>query len=213
MIRLSGVVKHLIIINVLFFFATQLMGEPAYGNITELSQLGRMRLALYYPSSPFFEPFQLVTHMFMHATLSHLFFNMMGLFFFGPPLEQIWGEKKFLIYYFITGFGALGIYLLSKYVELNYLGAPISTINIPMLGASGAISGVVIGYAMKFPNSIVQLLIPPIPLKAKYMAMIFIAIDLYGGFGSMDTGIAHFAHLGGALFGFLTILFWDNTGR
>ncbi|HHH50411.1 MAG TPA: rhomboid family intramembrane serine protease, partial [Saprospiraceae bacterium] len=158
MIRLSGVVKHLIIINVLFFFATQLMGEPAYGNITELSQLGRMRLALYYPSSPFFEPFQLVTHMFMHATLSHLFFNMMGLFFFGPPLEQIWGEKKFLIYYFITGFGALGIYLLSKYVELNYLGAPISTINIPMLGASGAISGVVIGYAMKFPNSIVQLL-------------------------------------------------------
>ena len=213
MLRVTDVVRHLLIINVLVYFASLMLGEPAYGNITDLSQLGRLRLAMYYPSSPFFQPYQVVTHMFMHADVSHLFFNMIGLFFFGPPLENIFGPKKFFSYYLITGFGALALYLFTKYLELNFMGAPISSINIPMLGASGAIYGLLIGFATKFPDNIISLIFPPISMKAKYFALIFVGFDLFAGLGSFDTGIAHFAHVGGALFGFLTIMFWDRTGK
>ena len=131
----------------------------------------------------------------MHADMGHLFFNMFALYFFGPMTERVWGAKKFLVFYLLCGAGAMGLHLL--------IGG-----GSPVLGASGAISGVVLAFAMLFPNAKVMLLIPPIPMKAKHMVLVFLGIDLFLGLSSYNTGIAHFAHLGGALFGFLLILFW-----
>lgn len=189
--QLTDVVRHLLIINVLVFLGAQAVNFD---------------LALHYPQSPYFQPYQLVSHMFMHGGVGHLFFNMIGLYFFGPPLEYRFGPKKFLMLYFFAGLGSLLLHLLVSYVQLNYYGYPPH----PIVGASGAIMGLVIGFATKFPNYTVQLLFPPIALKAKYMALIFIVMDLFGGFGNFDSGIAHFAHLGGALFGFLIIKYWEK---
>lgn len=212
MMRISDVVRHLLIINVLAFLASRLLGEPSFGvNIVDNARLGYLRLAMFYPSSPFFEPYQIVTHMFMHADMGHLFFNMIGLFFFGPPLEYRFGPKRFLIYYLIAGLGGLLLHIFVKFVQINYLGYPLDMQNIPMLGASGAIMGLLVGYAVIFPNNIISLIFPPISMKAKYFVLIFIAIDLFGGFGRFDSSIAHFAHLGGALFGFLLIQYWRKS--
>ncbi len=183
--QLTEVVKQLIIINAIIFIGTSL---------PMLSQF-RDYFILFPLDTPYFKPIQLVTHMFMHADMGHLFFNMLALYFFGPMVERVWGPKKFLFFYLFCGFGALATHLLLSG-------------NSPMLGASGAISGVVLSFAMLFPNAQVMLLIPPIPMKAKHMVMIFLAIDLFLGVSSAHSGIAHFAHLGGALFGFLLILFW-----
>ena len=202
MAQLTDVVKNLLIINVLMYFvAHMLMPNMGYNTYD---------LAMFYPTSTFFKPYQIVSHMFMHANISHIFFNMFGLYMFGPPLERIWGSERFLFYYLFAGFGALGLYILVKYVEMNYLGASLNGINVPMLGASGAVFGLLAGFGMKYPNVVIQLLIPPIPMKAKYFVMIYAAIELFLGFSGFNTGIAHFAHLGGALFGFLLILYWDN---
>lgn len=196
--RLSEVVKHLLIINVLMFVGVwSIMGDGGYN------------LALFYPTSQtdFFKPYQLVTHMFMHGNTSHLFFNMFGLFIFGPMVEYKIGKKSFFQLYFLAGFGALILHLGVKYLELNYFGGDPRTMGIPMLGASGAITGVVAAFATLFPNLRVQLLIPPIPMKAKHMALLFIGLDLYLGASGRDTGVAHFAHVGGAIIGFIFIRF------
>ena len=204
MYRITEVVKHLLIINILMYFGTLLlMGD------------GRLQLAMFYPASPHFQPYQIVTHMFMHGGTMHLFFNMFALFMFGPPLEASWGPKRFLFYYLFTGFGALGLYLLVQHFEISSITDPNLQglmINTPMLGASGAVFGLLLGYGMLFPNSVIQLLIPPIPLKAKYFVMIYAGIELFLGLGNFSTGVAHFAHLGGALFGFLLILYWRKYG-
>ena len=183
--NLTEVVKQLIIINVIIFIGTSL---PMLANL-------RNYFILFPPSTSYFKPIQLVTHMFMHADMGHLFFNMFALYFFGPMTERVWGAKKFLVFYLLCGAGAMGLHLL--------IGG-----GSPVLGASGAISGVVLAFAMLFPNAKVMLLIPPIPMKAKHMVLVFLGIDLFLGLSSYNTGIAHFAHLGGALFGFLLILFW-----
>lgn len=209
--RLTEVVKHLLIINVIMYFATLfIMGEPSFsaGNVA----WNRLWLGLFYPASEFFQPFQLVTHMFMHGDIGHLFFNMFGLFMFGPPLEALWGSQKFLFYYFFTGFGAMLLYLFVKFLEINYFGMPVN-IDIPMVGASGAIFGILAGFGTKFPNQQIMLLIPPIPMKAKYFVLIYAAIELFAGLGGFQSGVAHFAHVGGALFGFLLIQYWNKTGR
>ncbi len=189
--NLTEVVKQLIIINVIIFVATI---------IPPLSELVRNDL-IFHPPGRGFKPYQIISHMFMHDGRSptHLFFNMFTLYFFGPMIERVWGPKKFLVYYMLCGLGALGLHVLIG----SFTGGA-----SPVLGASGAISGVVLAFAMLFPNLKVMLLIPPIPMKAKYMVLIFLGIDLYLGLSSYNTGIAHFAHLGGALFGFLLILFW-----
>jgi membrane associated rhomboid family serine protease len=208
MYRITEVVKHLLIINILMYVGTMLLGDL-------MGSLGRLQLAMFYPTSPFFEPYQIVTHMFMHGSTMHLFFNMFALFMFGPPLEASWGPKRFLFYYLFTGFGALGLYLLVQSFEIASIadvGTKMAMINTPMLGASGAVFGLLLGYGMLFPNSVIQLLIPPIPLKAKYFVMIYAGIELFLGLGKFSTGVAHFAHLGGALFGFLLILYWRNYG-
>lgn len=167
--RLPDVVKNLLIINGLMFLAFQVM-----------QLIDPYRLALFYPSSPYFQPYQLVTHMFMHANVSHLLFNMMGLYFFGPPLEYRFGPKRFLIYYLITGFGALALHLIVNYVEMNYMGVPPkSVLMTPMMGASGAIFGLLAGFAMKFPNQRIMLLFPPIPMKARTFVLVYAAIELF----------------------------------
>ncbi|MCB0594323.1 MAG: rhomboid family intramembrane serine protease [Lewinellaceae bacterium] len=212
MFRITDVVKHLLIINVLMYFATLLMGEPSWGASIDNMEWGRYQLAIFYPTSPFFQPYQIVTHMFMHADITHLFFNMFGLFMFGPPLEAALGPKRFLYFYFFTGFGALALHLFVKFIELNYLGADPIIIHYPALGASGAIFGLLAGFGTLFPNQVIQLLFPPIPMKAKYFVLIYGGIELFMGFGGVGSGVAHFAHVGGAIFGFLLILYWQRYG-
>ena len=217
---ISDVVKNLLIINVLMYLGTQLMGEPNVtltndlinGNETDFSAWGRYMLAVFYPSSEFFKPYQVVTYMFMHGNLSHIFFNMFALYMFGSPVEMAWGPKKFLFFYFFTGFGALVLQMAVQYIEFQQ-GAPGWVANVPMLGASGAVFGILAAYGMQFPNSIIQLIIPPVRMKAKYFVIIYAAIEVGLGLSPFQPGVAHFAHVGGALFGVLLILYWRNRGE
>lgn len=204
------VTKNLLIINILMFIA-----QGTFPGFTEM-------LALYPVQSEHFQPVQLVTHMFMHGNAAHIFFNMFTLYMFGRDIEYAFGAKRFLLFYLVTGFGAAGLHLLVNYVEIEYLLSsmdPFSQMKglvlseIPMLGASGAIYGLLAAFGMLYPNRMLMLLFPPIPMKAKYFVLIFAAMELYLGAAGKQTGVAHFAHVGGALFGFLLILFWRRRGE
>jgi len=205
--RITDVVKNLLILNVLMYFGTYyLMGDNRY------------ILAMFFPNAEygFFQPYQIVTHMFMHGNTTHLLFNMFALYMFGSAVETRFGPKRFLLYYFITGFGALALYLLVKYLEISGVIPGMDAHDIfrtPMLGASGAVFGLLAAFGMLFPNAIITLIIPPIPMKAKYFVLIYAVLELFLGVSRFDTGVAHFAHLGGALFGFLLILYWKKTGN
>ncbi|MDQ3143008.1 MAG: rhomboid family intramembrane serine protease [Bacteroidota bacterium] len=193
MMQITEAVKHLLIINILLFI----------GTIT-LMEENRYVLALFFPSSEYFRPWQIVTHMFMHGSINHLFFNMLSLFFLGPFIENYLGTKRFVVFYFICGFGGAFLHLLIKYFQIYY-GGELESLNIPMLGASAAITGLFIALAYLFPDLELYMMFIPIPIKAKYLAIIAIISDLAFGLTGYATGIAHFAHLGGALFGFLYI--------
>lgn len=205
------VTKNIIIINILVMIMTSLNEDFMYGTFS-----------LFYPTSPFFRPWQIITHMFMHGGFWHLFFNMYTLFFFGCVLERMWGPKKFLFFYFATGIGAALLHTGVQAVEMqvymaqaaeNSAGAiqAIHSLKMtPTVGASGAIYGVLLGYAMLFPDSVLTLLFPPVSLKAKWMVAIFAAIELFTGVFGMGGGVAHFAHLGGMLFGWLIIMYWKK---
>jgi len=205
--RITEVVKQLLILNILLFGATEwFMPELRY------------ILSLYYPAATgYFRPWQLVSHMFMHANFNHLLFNMFALYMFGTALESYWGGKRFLKFYFICGFGALILYLGVLYLEVSAFDPLTYRAFIerpyPMMGASGAIFGLLAGYGMMFPESKIMLLIPPIPMKAKYFVIIYAVIELIFGISGIQTGVAHFAHLGGALFGALLIIYWRKTGE
>jgi len=191
--RITEVVKHLIIINVLMFVLTHMIWTDGYG-----------MLAFYYPfmeGSPFM-PVQIVSHMFMHGDITHLLFNMFGLYMFGSAVEATWGPKRFLFYYFFCGFGALAAQMVVMWTEGS--GA--------VLGASGAVFGLLAAFGMLYPNQRIMLLFPPIPMKAKYFVIGYAAIELFSGFGKVNDGVAHFAHLGGAIFGVLLILYWRKFG-
>lgn len=212
--NITPVVKNLLIINILVFFGATML-EASIGREVIMEWL-----AVYYPTSESFKPVQLVTYMFMHGSIMHIFFNMLGLFMFGPPIEYVWGPKRFLTYYFVTGFGALILDFAVKYYQINYTDLnPFEYAVItetPMVGASGAIFGLLAAYGYLFPNNIIMPLFPPIPMKAKYFVIIFGAIELYTGISNMNSqssNIAHFAHVGGALFGILMILYWNNGGQ
>jgi len=242
MMRITDTVKHLIIINVIFFVATQFMGQDFIKN-----------MALFYPSSPNFNYWQLITHMFMHGGVAHIAFNMFNLWALGSALEIQWGTKKFLTFYFLTGLGASLIYLLVNYLQFdsiyNHLiagglsdidisniltsgkyntsinafvsASDLSTLysiyNNPALGASGAISGIMVGFAFKYPNVELMLMFIPFPIKAKYLIGGYFVIDLVMGlnstslFGGSTTGIAHFAHIGGAIIGYLLMLYFQKN--
>lgn len=220
MYRVTDVVRHLLIINILMFLGTMLMGDPSdqvvnqlvYGIQNDFSQFGRYQLAMFFPTSEYFRPYQIVTHMFMHGDITHLFFNMFALFMFGPPIESLWGPRRFLFYYLFAGLGALTLHMIATYIEIASFGGPEVRYNVPMLGASGAVFGLLAAFGTLFPNMRIMLLFPPIPMKAKYFVLIYAAIELYLGFSNFNSGIAHFAHLGGALFGFLLILYWRRFG-
>lgn len=208
------VVKNLLLLNVVMYLITMLTGNFMYENF-----------ALFYFKSPFFKPFQLVTHMFMHGGFTHILFNMYTLFIFGSVLERVWGGQKFLLYYFITGIGAALLHLGVMYLQLQGYIAEVNAGNIyaqaniqallttPTVGASGAIYGLLLAYGMLFPNNIMQLIIPPVALKAKWFVLIFGALELLLGLSGRGGNVAHFAHLGGMIFGFFLILYWKKNNR
>ena len=191
---LPPAVKNLLIINIIVFLGTELIGDPMY-------QL----FALFPIGSPFFRWWQFVTHMFMHGNFAHIFFNMWSLVVFGPLLERLWGSKKFLIFYFVCGLGAALCH------ELVLMTQPLS--NIPTVGASGAIYGLLLGFGMLYPNYVLTLVFPPVSLKAKWFVVIFAVIELVTGILGTRDGVAHFAHLGGMLFGLILILVWKKKGK
>ena len=203
--------KNIIIINVLVMIMTSLNGNMMYE-----------KFALFYPTSPFFRWWQPVTHMFMHGGFWHLFFNMYTLYFFGRVLEERWGAKKFLIFYFVTGIGAALVHTGVEWIQMHHwMGqvaegsmaaqAKIHALKMtPTVGASGAIYGVLMGFAMLYPDAILSLIFPPISMKAKWFVLIFGGIELITGITGVGGGIAHFAHLGGLIFGYFLIMYWKK---
>lgn len=194
---LTPVVKNLIIINLIIWIGSTLIGDTMYE-----------KFALFPFESPLFKYHQMLTHMFMHGNFWHVFFNMYTLMIFGGVVEQIIGEKKFLILYFVCGLGAAGLHLAVQAIGGGS--------DIPCVGASGAIYGLIMAYAILFPDSKLTLLFPPVTLSAKWMVIIFVAIELVTGIGgnlvTFTDGIAHFAHLGGMLFAWLLIKYWKARG-
>lgn len=266
---LPPVVKNLIIINGLFFLATLVLGNVLHLDLTDY-------LGLHYFASLKFAPYQFITYMFMHGSFSHIFFNMFALWMFGSVLEQVWGPKKFLLYYIITGIGAALVHYMVFYFQitpvlqsmdafisnpdlvslqqfvsnhqfsvsdssgdfyqafenfkLNYVTLQQDPGNVQamqdsinfisayrehflslpvVVGASGAIYGLLLAFGMLFPNSLIYLYLF-IPMKAKWFVIIFGAIELFSGFYNQGGNIAHFAHLGGMIFGFLLIMYWKK---
>ena len=211
MSNVPAAVKNLIIINVLVMIMTSLGENFMYE-----------KFALFYPTSPFFHWWQPLTHMFMHGGFWHLFFNMYTLYIFGSVLERVWGTRKFLIFYFVTGFGAALIHTGVEWIQMQYWmeqaaegsSAALASIHAlkmtPTVGASGAIYGLLMGYAMLYPDSIMTLVFPPISMKAKWFVLIFAGIELLTGVTGTGGGVAHFAHLGGLIFGFLLIIYWKK---
>jgi membrane associated rhomboid family serine protease len=244
MMNITPTVKQLLIINVLFFIGSMVVGEPAYH-----------LLSMYYFDNPDFHVWQIFTHMFMHAPLPnimHILFNMLALYSFGSALEHFWGGKKFLFFYISCGLGAALLHTSVNYyffengldtlisngfskteilqvlsegkmdtrwqelltvTEFNeFISAYMGTV----VGASGAIYGLLVAFAFMFPNAELMLMFIPIPIKAKYFVPGLLLIDLYSGvsggsiFGG-SSGIAHFAHLGGALLGFLMMWYWKKN--
>ena len=205
---LPPVTKNIVAINVLVFIATLVNQQFMVANF-----------AMFYPTSPFFRPWQIITHMFMHGGFWHIFFNMYSLLMFGTVLERSIGSKKFLIFYFVTGLGAVALHTGVEWIEAQIFMANEQVmayhnlLMTPTLGASGAIYGVLIGYAMVYPQSRLTLLFPPVTLTAKWMVIIFAAIELFTGITGTADGVAHFAHLGGMLFGWLLIRMWRRQGK
>lgn len=259
--RLTPVVKNLLILNVGLFIIV--MVNEAMGNNFNLQGF----LSLHYPSSELFRPFQLVSHFFMHADFMHIAFNMFALVMFGPPIESMWGPKRFLTFYFLCALGSAALHLGYTWWEVDQLQAQIAQwwttldydtyyelasnsfwasqaeldqanavlqalgngnlefvreegpevmanivgnkVDIPMLGASGAIFGVLLAFGMQFPDLKLMLLFFPVPVKARYFIPAIMALELFLGFQRYSwDNMAHFAHLGGALVGLILILYW-----
>lgn len=218
--NLTPVVKNLLIVNVIFFVATLVLQNA---NI----ELVRW-LSAFYPSSPFFKPWQIITYMFMHANIGHLFSNMLGLFFMGPIIEQTFGSKRFFNYYFITGIGALALHFVVQGIELHQAtGMFFINVNTfepqnaaqvqivkslftePILGASGSVFGVLMAIFLLYPDLEFILFPIPIPVKVKYFVPVYVLYELFSGvMPTQGDSVAHFAHLGGALFGFILIKYW-----
>lgn len=189
-------IKALLIIN-LAMFLLQNIG-PSFSDITS------DYFALHPLMSGKIYPWQVLTYQFMHQGFGHIFFNMFALWMFGMELENLWGTKRFITYYLLAGIGAGIAHLLVGYFFPGSAGA--------VVGASGAINGILIGFAMMFPDRPIMMFPFFIPIPAKYLIMIFIAIDLFSGLMGSKSGVAHFAHLGGGLTGFLLLKFGDKLG-
>ena len=191
----TPVVLNLIIINVIVFVAQYLLDNTG-GQSGWLTN----KLALYSYDTGLFKPYQLVTHMFAHGGFFHILFNMYALWLFGAVLEKTWGPKRFLIFYLVCGLaaGLTQMFFVSQ-------GAAI--------GASGAVMGLLAAFAYTFPNVEFFILPIPFPIKAKYLAMVYAAIDIFGGFSGGGDNVAHFAHLGGLAMGFILAIIWNKNNR
>lgn len=206
--QIPTVTKNLVAINILMFIATLINENFMVANF-----------AMFYPASPFFKPWQILTHMFMHGGFWHIFFNMYSLLMFGSILERSLGPKKFLIFYFVTGLGAVALHTGVEWMQARVFIANSAAqayqqlLVTPTLGASGAIYGILIGFAMLYPQARLTLIFPPIPMTAKWLVIIFAAIELFSGINGIQDGVAHFAHLGGMLFGWLLIRWWRKHGK
>lgn len=237
--NMPPVVKNLLLINVVLLLANFLF--LSWG--TDLNKI----LGAYYWGSEQFEPYQIITHMFMHdnKVFMHILFNMFALVMFGGQIERVWGPKRFLIYYLICGLGSYLLHNMVNAIEIHNLLANLSAdqselfmregfdlieenkiythmpestqlglyfaYNIPMVGASGAIFGLLAAFAYLFPNTELMLLFPPIPIKAKWFVLMYAGLEVYLGFkNSAGDSVAHFAHIGGALFGLIMLLIWQR---
>ncbi|RDY61076.1 rhomboid family intramembrane serine protease [Flagellimonas nanhaiensis] len=255
--RLTEAVKHLLIINVILFFATNLYGEQMY-----------QWLSLWFPKNDNFQWWQVISHMFMHGGLMHIVFNMYALWAFGTPLERVWGRNKFLFFYFSAGLGSALLHtgvnyyyiqeayngisgfiskevfyeilnvdsqignqfvgqkffenaskvLTTKGIDPSFLTLDFESVfeahtslKIPAVGASGAIYGILVAFAFMYSEAKLMLIFLPIPIKAKYFVPLLIAVDLIFGIGNVNTGVAHFAHIGGALIGFIMMWYWKRN--
>ena len=234
--KLTGAIKHLIIINVIVFLVPQLLQ-------LDLTNM----LALHFPENENFGFWQYVTHMFMHGSFPHILFNMYGLWAFGTPLEQLWGRNKFIFFYFSAGIGAGLIYTLVNYYQFNgiydqLMGFGLSSGDIqnilntggyneavitlptetmrkfyslyhsPAVGASGAVYGVLVAFGLYFKDAKLALIFFPVPIAAKYFIPVMILGDLFFGMTKYSVGnIAHFAHIGGALIGFIIAYYWKRN--
>jgi membrane associated rhomboid family serine protease len=232
--RLPVVTKNILIINVLVFLACQVMPESFDKALTG-----------YYFQSENFRPWQIVTHMFMHGNLMHIFFNMFGVYMFGSTLEHYWGPKRFLNYYLLCGLGAFGLHQFITYIEVQQLSSELSSdllrqvylignealmegknftnptaanlniaLNIGMVGASGCLFGLLLAYGMMFPNAELFLMFLPIPIKAKWFVLGYGAIELVMALrNAPGDNVAHFAHLGGMIFGYIILKYWQKKGK
>jgi membrane associated rhomboid family serine protease len=186
------VTKVILILNVTLFILDYLSGHLLVNY-----------LALYSYHTHYFKPYQLVTHMFMHGSFGHIFFNMFGLFMFGKVLESVLGSKKFFLLYILSGLGAAALQLFIYYMQGN---------DAIMIGASGAVFGILIAFGMLFPNVELFLMFIPVPIKAKYLIPIYAVLELFLGVANFSgDNIAHFAHLGGAVVGFILIKIWKKN--
>lgn len=203
------VVKNLIIANCVVLLATELL--PFGDLIIE-------HFALFNAESPFFRSYQVFTYMFLHGSVSHLFFNMFALWMFGRTLEYRLGSSRFLTYYLVCGIGAALLQLGVGYAEYHHALAAGSVsamclLGIPTVGASGAVFGLLLAFGVLYPNQIVALIFPPITLKAKWFVVVYGVLELVLGISGAQSGVAHFAHLGGMLWGFLLLWWWRRKGK
>jgi membrane associated rhomboid family serine protease len=258
------VLKNLLIINILMFIGSMVIERTMHVDLNNI-------LGLHYFKSELFRPYQIITHMFMHANLTHIFLNMFMLWMFGRVLEQVWGGRRFLFYYFFTGLGAAALHMLVMHIELSSLARDAtafsntpspdlfaafikehlgrssppqlydfiqgwlahpgdssysnqalefvnqivkSKMNIATVGASGAVYGVLLAFGVIFPNMpLVLIFFPFFPIKAKYMVIAMGVLELLYGLSMSGSNVAHFAHLGGMIFGFILIKYWNTSRR
>ena len=199
--KLPPVTQALLIANAAVFLLQMAVGDAALANF----MLWPISDGSYDPSSPGFRflPWQLLTYAFMHGSFSHMLFNMIALYMFGAALEHTWGNKRFLTYYLVCVVGAGLLQLLVGWWTMSNGGNA-----YPTVGASGGVFGLLLAYGLLFPNHRLMLLFPPIPMKARTFVILYGAIELMLGFTGLQPGVAHFAHLGGMLFGWLLIRYW-----
>jgi len=193
------VTRNLLYVNIIMYVATIINEDFMVGTF-----------AMFFPTSPYFHWWQPLTHMFMHGGFWHIFFNMYTLVMFGMVVERALGTQRYLIFYFVTGLGAAALHTGVEWLQLTFMGGGMGILYTPMVGASGAIFGVLVAFAMLYPEARLTLIFPPVTLDAKWWVLIFIGIELVTGITGTAMGIAHFAHLGGALFGWLLIRYWRN---
>ena len=234
--NIPPITRNIIIINIVVFILTYVL---------QTDMMYRY-LAAFYPFSPFFHSWQIITHMFMHGSFLHILFNLMTLYSFGPVLEQVLGDKKYVILYFVSGLGAFFLFNLWNFVEVEQIKSSLqnlgfdlagymngesvsfkgnseavleqqglvsklqSIISVPMVGASGAIFGVIAAFATLYPDAKIMLMFIPVPVKVKYLMPVVIIVSIYLGVTGNAGGIAHLAHVGGALVGFILAKIWKK---